>query len=176
MLTVILLILAAAIAAVLVVAALKPSNFRIERAATFERHAPADIYPLLADFQHWREWSPWESLDPGMKRTYSGADQGVGAVYAWDGNRKVGSGRMEIVEARPGELVRLKLDFLAPMKARNMTDFILARQGNGTRVTWSMYGPSPYMSRLFGTFVSIDKLVGQDFQRGLVNLQAVLND
>ncbi len=170
-----LLILGALLAAFLVYVALRPNNFRIERSSTIERHAPDEVFALINDFRQWTKWSPWEKIDPEMQRTYSGENSGVGAVYAWSGSKKVGSGRMEIVETLPNEFVRLKLDFTAPMKANNMTDFNVMKQGNGTRIVWSMYGPSPFMSKLFGTVISIDKMVGKDFEKGLAQIEASLN-
>ncbi len=170
-----LLIIAALIVAFLVYVMLRPNEFRIERSSTIERKSPEEVFALLNDFRHWAKWSPWEAMDPNLQRTFSGENAGVGAVYAWKGNKKVGEGRMEITESKPAAFVRLKLDFIAPMKANNMTDFNVMAQGNGTRIIWSMYGPSPFMSKLFGSFVNIDKMVGKDFEKGLANIEAELN-
>ncbi len=173
--TTFLLVLAALIVAFLVYVMLRPNEFRIERSSTIERKSPAEVFALLNDFHQWQKWSPWEAMDPNLQRSYSGSDTGVGAVYAWKGNKKVGEGRMEITESKPAAFVRLKLDFIAPMKANNMTDFNVMAQGTGTRIIWSMYGPSPFMSKLFGAIVSIDKMVGKDFEKGLANIEAELN-
>lgn len=123
-------IIAVAIAALLAYAATKPDVFRIERSLLIQ--APADaIFPHIADFHAWSGWSPWEALDPDMKRSFSGAEHGVGAVYAWEGNKKVGSGRMQITRAVPFSALSLDLSFAAPMKAENKTDFTLAPEGGG---------------------------------------------
>jgi hypothetical protein len=113
-------------------------------------------------------------MDPDLQRTYSGENQGVGAVYSWKGNKRVGEGRMEITEINHGHIVRLKLDFIKPMKANNMTDFTLSREGDGTRLTWTMYGPAGFMSKLFQTFMNIDRMVGRDFEKGLESMARAL--
>jgi len=153
-------------------AATRPNEFRVERATTI--NAPPDrVYALVNDFRQWNAWSPWEKLDPTMRRTLSGADSGVGAVYAWEGNKKVGKGRMEIVEASPSK-VAIKLDFLDPFEAHNMAAFTMDTSGSAaTHVTWTMYGPQPYMSKLMGIFFSMDKMIGKDFETGLANLKAL---
>jgi hypothetical protein len=108
-----------------------------------------------------------------MKRTISTPSSGVGASYAWEGNNKVGAGRQEIIETRPGELVRVMIDFRRPMKARNTVDYIIEPHGSGTKLTWAMYGDFPLMSRVMDTVKSIDKMVGKDFEKGLANLKAL---
>ncbi len=171
MLTTILLILAAIIALILGVAATRPSTFRITRAATIAA-APGQIFPLLDDFHAWARWSPWEKMDPAMQRTHSGAARGVGAKYAWTGNKKVGEGSMEILESTAPLRLKVKLDFLKPFEAHNVAEFSLAPTGSDTTVTWSMSGPSPLMFRVMGLFMSMDAMVGKDFEAGLANLRA----
>jgi len=166
------LVILAAVAAVLAYAATRPDSFRIERSTVIAAPA-AEIYPLIADFHAWTRWSPWEGLDPTMARTYSGADAGVGAVYAWEGNKKVGAGRMAITAAEPPARIALDLSFLRPMKAENTTEFTLRPEGGGTRVAWSMAGPQPFMSKLFGLVFNIEKMVGGDFEKGLGQLKAL---
>ena len=167
----ILLVVAVLIGALLVYAATKPDDFRVQRSASIKA-PPEKIYALIADFKQWRTWSPYEKLDPQMKRTLSGADSGQGAVYAWDGDDKAGAGRMEITEARPGSLVGIKLDFLKPFEAHNKAEFTLAPEGEATRVTWSMYGPQPYFAKLMGTFFDMDHMIGKDFEAGLATLKS----
>ena len=169
--TTILLIIGALIAALLVYAATRPDSFRLERSATIA--APPDaIYPLISDFHEWRKWSPYENLDADLKRTYSGAPSGLGAVYEWDG-AKAGAGRMEITEATPSSRITIKLDFSKPFAAHNTAEFTLSPMEGGTTVTWAMSGDSPYMAKLMGVFFSMDQLVGKDFETGLANLKAV---
>ena len=169
-LVIITVVLAIVIAAVLVLAATKPDTFRVERAAMLS--APADkIYPLIADFHQWLSWSPWEGCDPQLKRTYSGAERGKGAVYAWDGNKNVGSGRMEILEASSPSKIVIKLDFLKPFEAHNVAEFTMLPQGGATNVIWVMHGPAPFMSKVMQVFMNMDRMIGEDFEAGLANLK-----
>lgn len=169
--TVALAVLLAA-AAILGFAATRPDSFRVERSVVIA--APADrIYPLLADFRRFGEWSPWEHRDPRMKRHFSGAPQGEGAVYAWEGNDDVGEGRMEIVQATSPSMVSMRLDFVRPVEARHGADFTLVPQGDATQVTWAMHGDNPYLSKLMQVFVSMDRIVGGDFEAGLAKLKQV---
>jgi uncharacterized protein YndB with AHSA1/START domain len=159
------------VAALLAFAATRPDSFRVQRSASIKA-PPEKVYPLIADFRSWNAWSPWEQLDPAMKRTHSGAASGKGAVYAWEGNRDVGAGRMEIVEAAPASRVKIKLDFLQPFEAHNFAEFTLAPAGDGTTVTWAMYGPNTFVSKFMSVFVSMDRMVGGYFESGLANLKA----
>jgi uncharacterized protein YndB with AHSA1/START domain len=171
MLKIVLVVVAVAIAVVLGLAATQPDQFRVERSTTVK--APPDkVYALINDFKLWAEWSPWEKLDPAMKRSFSGAPAGKGAVYAWEGDSKVGAGRMEITEPTPPTKMLIKLDFLEPFEGHNTAEFTLAPQGDGTGVTWAMYGPTPFVSKVMQVFVSMDKLIGKDFEKGLANLKA----
>ena len=166
------LIVLALVAGVLVYAATLPDQFRIER-STLISAAPEKIFPHLVNFRQWTAWSPWENVDPALKRTYGGPESGVGAHYAWEGNRNVGSGRMEIREVRPAERIAIQLDFFSPMEAHNTAEFTLAKEGAGTKVTWAMFGPSPYVSKLMGLFFNMDRMVGGMFAQGLANLKTV---
>jgi uncharacterized protein YndB with AHSA1/START domain len=160
------------LAALLIFASMKPDTFRVQRATSIK--APPDkIFPLINDFHKWDAWSPWEKMDPAMKRTHSGAEKGKGAVYEWEGNNKVGKGRMEIVESSPPSKVVTKLDFLKPFEAHNTAEFTLQPQGDSTNVMWVMYGPAPYISKVMQVFVSMDSMVGKDFETGLANLKAI---
>jgi uncharacterized protein YndB with AHSA1/START domain len=164
------LILAIAIAAILVLAATKPNTLRVQRSIGIS--APAEkIFPLISDFHQWRSWSPYETKDPAMKRTYSGADSGKGAAYAWDGDKNVGSGRMEILETSAPQKIVIKLDFFTPFEGHNTAEFTMLPQGDGTHVTWVMYGPANFMSRLIQVFMNLDNMIGKDFEAGLANLK-----
>ncbi len=160
------------LAAVLAFAATKPDTFHVERSTTIQA-PPAEVFALIDDFHRWDAWSPWEKLDPAMQRTHSGAASGLGAEYAWEGNKDVGKGRMEITEAKPPEKVVIQLDFLEPFETHNVTEFTLAPQGGGTEVTWAMHGPSPYFAKVMSVFFSMDSMVGKDFETGLANLKAI---
>jgi uncharacterized protein YndB with AHSA1/START domain len=163
-------VLAIAIVIVLILAATKPDTFRIQRATTVKA-PPEKIFPLINDFHQWGTWSPYETRDPAMKRTYSGAESGKGAIYAWHGNKNVGSGRMEILEASAPSKIVIKLDFFIPFEAHNTAEFTMLPQGDATNVTWFMRGPAPFMSRLMQVFINFDKMVGKDFEIGLANLK-----
>ncbi|MDX8516290.1 SRPBCC family protein [Mesorhizobium captivum] len=170
MLAAILIILVVVIAAVLIYAATRPNDFVVSRSASIR--APAEvIFPLINDFKHWPSWSPFEKLDPDMKRTLSGVESGKGAAYAWEGNSKAGAGRMEITNAVPSSLVSLKLDFERPFRANNTVDFTLTPSGDGTTVTWAMRGGRPFIAKLMGLFMNFDALIGKDFEAGLDNLK-----
>jgi uncharacterized protein YndB with AHSA1/START domain len=171
-LVIIAVVLAIIIAIVLISASNKPDTFRIQRAAVM--NAPAEkIFPLIADFHQWLDWSPWEGRDPALKRAYSGTERGKGAVYAWDGNKNVGSGRMEILEASSPSKVVIKLDFLKPFEAHNTAEFTMLPQGGATNVIWVMHGPAPFMSKVMQVFMNMDRMIGKDFEAGLTNLKAV---
>ncbi|MBX3587039.1 MAG: SRPBCC family protein [Ramlibacter sp.] len=172
MLKTIALVVVLLVAGVLIYAATKPDSFRIERSITIKA-PPEKVHALINNFDAWPRWSPWEKKDPAMKRTRSGPASGVGSVYAWDGNKNVGQGRMEITESAVPARVLIKLDFISPFEAHNMADFTLKPQGDGTLVNWAMFGPSPYISRLMTTFFSMEAMVGPDFEAGLADMKRV---
>ena len=160
------------IVAVLAYAATRPNTFRVERSLAIKA-PPARLFALIDDFHHWPSWSPWEKLDPAMTRTHSGAARGVGAVYEWVGNSKVGQGRMEITRSTADAALEIKLDFLKPFEAHNVAEFTLTPQGDATTVHWVMHGPAPFITKLMGVFVSMDTMVGKDFEAGLANLKTL---
>jgi len=132
---------------------------------------PEKIFPLIADFHEWTKWSPFENLDADLKRGYAGAEKGVGAVYTWDG-KKSGAGRMEILEAPPSSKVRIQLDFSKPMTAHNVAEFTIVPQGEGSStVTWAMFGPQPFAAKAMSTVMSMDKMVGPQFEAGLASMK-----
>jgi uncharacterized protein YndB with AHSA1/START domain len=172
MIKTILIVVVVLIVALLVFAATKPDTFRVQRSASINA-PPETIFSHINDLKSWSTWSPWEKMDPAMKRTYSGAASGKGAVYEWEGNNQVGKGRMEIAETSPPSKVSIKLDFFKPFEAHNMAEFTLESKAGSTNVTWAMYGPSPYMAKIIHVFVSMDSMVGKQFEAGLANLKAV---
>ena len=163
-------VLAALVAVLLVWAATRPDSFSVERRIVIQA-APDKIHALIADFHRWPDWSPWEKLDPAMKRTFSGTAAGVGAVYGWQGNSEVGSGRMEVKLTTPDK-VSIQLDFIEPFEGHNTADFFLAPKDGGTEVRWVMFGPAPFVTKLMGIFVSMDAMIGKDFEKGLSQLKA----
>ena len=166
-------VLAIAIAAVLVLAATKPDTLRVQRAISIK--APAErIFPLINDFHQWITWSPYEDKDPAMKRTFSGADTGKGAVYAWDGNKNVGSGRMEILDTSVSSKIVIKLDFFKPFEGHNTAEFTMLPQGDVTNLMWTMTGPAVLMTKVMQVFINMDHMIGRDFEVGLANLKKLV--
>jgi carbon monoxide dehydrogenase subunit G len=174
MLQIILIIVVVLIIAVLAFAATRPGTFKVERETTIKA-PPERILAFINDFRRWVVWSPWERLDPALKRSYSGPASGPGTVYEWHGNSKVGQGRMEIMASSPSATT-IKLDFIKPFEAHNIADFTLLPQGGSTVVTWTMHGPKPYIAKLMHMFFDMNKLVGGDFERGLANLKAAAEE
>ncbi len=157
---------------VLVYAASQPDTFQVERSTDINT-APKRIFAQIDDLHKWISWSPWEKIDPNMKRTYSGANSGKGAVYEWDGNDQVGKGRMEIIESSPSSKITIKLDFIKPFEGHNIAEFALKPKAESTYVTWSMYGPNPYIGKVLRLFLNCDSMIGKSFEEGLANLKAV---
>ena len=164
---------AAIVVVFLIVVAMQPSDFRIERSATMRAPAPA-AFAQVNDFQNWRAWSPWEKVDPALKRQYDGPRAGTGAVYAWQGNKDVGEGRMTITDSKPAELVRIKLEFFKPFAATNTAEFRFKGAGDNTAVTWSMTGQNNFLSKAMCLFIDMDKMVGGMFEQGLSQMKSVV--
>ena len=169
MLTIILIVAVIAIAAVLVYATTRPDNFTVQRSIAINA-PPAKIHPLINDFSHWRAWSPYETKDPAMKREFSPATVGEGATYAWQGNKEVGHGSMRIAESTPF-CIAIQLDFLKPFEAHNVAEFTLQPQGHSTTVTWAMRGSPSFVCKVMGLFFNMDRMIGTDFEAGLINLK-----
>ena len=149
-----------------------PNTVHIERSARIDA-PPERVYALIDDFHAWEGWSPWEKLDPALRRAYTGAPSGPGAEYAWQGTSQVGSGRMRILEAIPPSKLVIALDFLEPIEASNTVVFALEPDGGATRITWAMDGANTFLSKLFGLVVATDEMVGGSFEKGLADLEAL---
>ena len=160
------------VAAVLIFAATRPDTFRVQRSTSIKA-PPEKIFALINDLHSFNTWNPYEKKDPAMKRTYSGAASGKGAIYEWDGNKDIGQGRMEITDTSLPSKVTFQLDFIKPFEAHNIAEFKLEPAGDATNVTWAMHGPSPYVHKLMGVFFNMDKMIGKDFEDGLANLKNV---
>ena len=165
-------ILVLAIVALLAFAASKPGDFRIQR-STVIAAPPEKVFPFINTLAQWEHWSPWEKLDPTMKKTLSGPPAGAGAVSAWEGDNRVGAGRMEITESQAPAKVVLRLDFFRPMKAQHNAEFTLQPKTGGTEVTWAMYGRQPYIGKIFSIFCSMEKVCGPAFEQGLAALKSL---
>jgi hypothetical protein len=155
-----------------VVVAMQPAHYHVERSATLNVPALA-AFNLVNDFHKRDAWSPWAKLDPNMKTSYEGAPAGNGAVYSWTGNSDVGEGRMTITDSKPGEMIKIKLEFIKPFAATNATVFAFRPQGNQTAVTWTMDGDNNFMGKAFGLFMNMDKMVGKDFEKGLAQMKSI---
>jgi hypothetical protein len=149
-----------------------PDTFRIARSTTVAA-PPERIAPHIQDFHAWEKWSPYEKLDPKMKKTFSGAERGAGASYAWEGNSKAGAGTMTITAATL-QKTSIALHFNKPMRSENTAEFSLEPDGAGTRVTWTMIGPKNLMMKVMGIFMNMDKMIGQAFEEGLGKLKEVV--
>ena len=170
-LTMIAAIVAVTIAGILILAAMKPDTFVVQRSTLINASAEK-IYPLINDYKNWASWSPYEKIDPAMKRAFSGTPSGKGSVYEWTGNKNIGSGRMEILDTSPSR-IDIKLDFLAPFEAHNVAEFTMKPKGGATNVTWAMRGPVPYKFKIMDVVMNMDKMVGSQFAEGLANMKAV---
>jgi hypothetical protein len=151
---------------------MQPSDFRYTRSITIS--APAStVFAQVNDFHNWQAWSPWVKFDPAAKNSFDGSISGTGAIFKWSGNNKIGEGSNTIIESRPGDLIRIKIEFLRPFKATNTAEFIFKTENNQTVVTWSMFGKNNFMSKAMGLIMNCDKMIGSQFEEGLANLKSV---
>ena len=161
--------LVAVIVIFLIVVALRPADFRVQRSATLAAPAAA-LFEQVNDHHKFNAWNPFLKLDPNVKNTYSGPDSGVGAACAWDGNKDIGAGSATITESKPGELVRMRMDWIRPMAGVATVDFTFKPDGDKTVVTWAMYGKNGFMGKLVSLFMDCDKMCGPQFEQGLADL------
>jgi hypothetical protein len=173
MLKKILVVLAAVVIVFIVIVATRPSEFRVERSVTI--NAPAAVIAAeIEDFRKWETWSPWEKMDPGMKRTYEGPASGVGAIYRWDGNEDIGAGSLAITESRPGEVIRMKIEFVRPFACTNDVEFAFKEEAGQTAVTWSMAGRNNFVGKCISLLCNMDKMIGDQYEKGLADLKSVV--
>jgi hypothetical protein len=173
MLKIVLIAVAATVVVLATVVALRPSELRVARSTTMAA-PPETVFAQVNDFHAWEAWNPWGRIDPDMESTYSGAAAGPGAQYAWVGNREVGEGRMTIIESRPGELVRIRLEFLSPFAATNTAELTFRPEGDRTAVTWSMHGHNSFIAKAIGLLMDMDQMIGGQFEKGLADLKAIV--
>ncbi|MEO8007919.1 MAG: SRPBCC family protein [Betaproteobacteria bacterium] len=172
MLKIILITVAVIIAVFAVVVALQPAEFRVARSATMS--APAQVvYAQVEDLRKWQAWNPWQKIDPAMKLTFAGPATGPGASYTWVGNNQVGEGRLTIIESRPNDLVRIKLEFMNPFAATNTATFNFKSEGDRTTVIWSMEGRNNFIAKALHLVMNMDKMVGGQFEKGLADMKLV---
>jgi hypothetical protein len=165
------ILIAALVVGVLATAAFEPDVFRLQRSTTIAA-APAKVHAFVDDFKRWTLWSPFEHKDPTMRRRYGERTAGPGATYAWEGDGEAGAGAMTMVASTPSRIA-IALDFAKPMASRADVAFTFVPQGDATVVTWSMEAPNSYVSKLLHVFFDVEKLVGEDFDRGLASLKAI---
>jgi hypothetical protein len=164
--------IAIAVAVFVSVVALQPSDYTISRSTTID--APAStVFPHVNSLRNWNAWSPWDKIDPNLTRTYEGPEAGVGAVYTWAGDQNVGEGKMTIVESRPDEQIRIKLEFFKPMAGVADAVFTFQPSGNQTAVTWAMSGKNNFMGKMMSLLMDMDKMIGGNFEQGLASLKQV---
>ncbi len=173
MLKKILIAVAVVIVVFLVIVALQPAEFRVTRSANVAA-PPSAVFDQVNDLHKFEKWNPWGKIYPAMKVSYEGAAAGVGAVYKWAGNNEVGEGKMTITESRPSDLVRIKLEFLKPFASTADTEFTFKPEGNQTAVTWSMAGKNNFMAKAMCLFMSMDKMIGSQFEKGLADMKAMV--
>ena len=156
----------------LIIVASRPSDFRVSRSLAIAASAET-VFIQVNTLRQWEAWNPWGKMDPNAKMTYDGPPSGVGASYTWVGNSKVGEGRSTIIESTPAQLVRFRLEFFKPMKAVNTAEFTFKSEGGRTTVTWAMFGKNNFMGKLFGLLVNCDKMVGEQFEKGLAAMKSI---
>ena len=169
----ILLGLVVVIGILLIIIALRPADFHVERSATISAPAIA-LFEQVNDHRKFAIWNPFMKLDPNVKNTYSGPDSGVGAACGWEGNSKIGAGSATIIESKPGELVRQRMDWKRPMEGTSTVEFTFKPDGDNTVVTWAMYGRNNFMGKVVSLFINCEKMVGPQFEQGLANLGKVV--
>ncbi|PTL75279.1 SRPBCC family protein [Vitiosangium sp. GDMCC 1.1324] len=172
MLKKVLLALAVALVGFAAVVASRPSTFRVERSITIA--APVDLpFGIVNDFHKWHFWSPWEALDPAMKKTFDGPYAGPGAIYAWSGNAQAGEGKMTLLESQPYDSIHIQLEFIKPWPATNTVVFTFQPGPEGVTVRWAMEGHHTFMARAFSLFVDMDGMIGKDFEKGLATIKSL---
>jgi uncharacterized protein YndB with AHSA1/START domain len=149
----------------------RPSRFKVARSITIDA-PPEAVFAEVNDFHHWKAWNPWAAMDPAMRETYEGASAGVGAVYRWSGDARVGEGRMRISESQPGQLIRIDLQFLRPLRGTSTAEFRFEPEAGRTRVTWAMTGENGLIAKVVHLIMNMDRMVGGQFERGLAGLKA----
>ena len=173
MLLYVLIAVAVIVVLFVIVVVLRPADFRITRSATISS-SPATVFEQVNDLHKWQEWSPWAKLDPAVKNSFAGSPAGIGAAFSWSGNNEVGEGTMTITESRPSDLVRFRLEFRRPFKGTNIAEFTFQPRGDQTVVTWSMSGTNGFIGKALGLIMNCDKMVGGQFEKGLANLNSVV--
>jgi hypothetical protein len=167
------LVLVALVAVFVLIVAMQPADFSVQRSATMAA-APEKVFSQVNDFHNWEAWSPWAKIDPNSKTTFDGPSSGEGAIFKWAGNSEVGEGQMTITESKPNEVVKIKLEFIKPFEGTNQTEFVLAPAGSDTKVTWTMTGHNDFVSKAFCLLMDGKGMIAKDFDKGLANMKGVV--
>ena len=154
------------------IVAMQPGEYKVTRSAVVNA-PPEKVFDQVNDLHKWDAWSPWAKLDPNMQKSYAGPESGQGSTYSWSGNDQVGEGKLTIAESHPSQHVKLDLEFIKPWQAKSSTEFMFTPEGNGTKVTWTMSGSNNFTGKAFGMLMNMDKMIGNDFDKGLAQLKAV---
>lgn len=153
--------------------ALQPAEFSVSRTASIAA-PPGAVYAQVSELRKWKAWSPWAKKDPNAKESYDGPAAGMGASMSWAGNSEVGEGRMTIIESRPNELLRFRLEFFKPLAGTSIAQFVFKEQGGGTEVVWSMSGHNNFIGKAMCLVFDMDKMVGGDFEQGFAGIKAIV--
>jgi hypothetical protein len=164
--------LVAVVAVLAIVIALQSPEYRVTRTTTIAAPAPV-VFAQVNDFHNWQSWSPWAKLDPAMTQSFAGAAAGTGAVYSWAGNAEVGEGRMTVIDSRPHDVIRIRLEFFKPFPSTNAAEFTFRPEGDRTAVTWSVVGEKTFVTKGIFMFVDVDKELGKYFEQGLVQMKSI---
>lgn len=167
------LVLFILIAGLVAFIATRPTEFRVSR-STVINAPPAAVFEKVNNLRQWNDWSPWAKLDPNAKNTFEGPESGLGAVFGWAGNEKVGEGRMTITDSVPAERILMKLEFFKPFAGTSMTEFTFKPEGQGTAMSWTMTGENNFIAKAMSLVMDCDKMVGGQFEQGFVNLKALV--
>lgn len=173
MISKILLGLAAVLAILVVVILMRPDDFKVTRSATMAA-TPQAVFDQINDFHQWDAWSPWKQLDPDAKITFDGPQSGKGAVFKWAGNSNAGEGQQTIEESIPGELIRIRLEFIKPFPGVSQTEFTFKPEGANTQVTWTMSGENNFMAKAMSLVIDCDKMMGGFFEEGLASIKRIV--
>jgi uncharacterized protein YndB with AHSA1/START domain len=173
MLKIILIAVPAIVILLAIVVALQPSDYRVTRSRVISA-PPAAIFAQVNDFHKWSAWNPWGKIDPAMKQAYEGAPAGTGAIYTWIGNKEVGEGRMAIIESRPSDLIRIKMEFFKPFAGISTAEFTFKPESKQTAVTWSMSGDKNFMAKAIHLIMNMDKMIGGQFEKGLADMKSIV--
>ena len=165
-------IVAIGVIGVLAYAATLPDTFRVQRSVSIKA-PPEKIFPLVNNLKTMNEWNPFAKQDPTIRLIYSGPASGKGAANDWTSDGQAGQGRLEITESVPSSQVTMRLDIVKPMEGHNTVGFALQPEAQGTNVTWSMTGTCPYIAKVIQVFVSMDRMIGGTFEKGLADLKAM---